>query len=75
MQKSRKSAQLAKMPPHAAVQAGYCPKIIARRPESRVCQAHRLSFSVFWNSVCQIQIILQLLKKFVLIWNTLKLLL
>ena len=29
---------------------------------------------VFWNIVCQIQIILQLLKKFVLIWNTLKLL-
>jgi hypothetical protein len=33
------------------------------------------SFSLFWNTVCQIQIILQLLKKFVLIWNTLKLLL
>jgi hypothetical protein len=33
-----------------------------------------LSFRLFWNTVCQIQIILQLLKKFVLIWNTLKLL-
>jgi hypothetical protein len=30
---------------------------------------------LFWNTVCQNQIILQLLKKFVLIWNTLKLLL